>query len=79
MNLSDFPRLPLVLAPTPLVPAPRLSDAVGVEVWFKRDDLTGRGLGGNKVRILEYLLGDASAEGCDALVTGPCSRRSPPG
>jgi D-cysteine desulfhydrase len=66
----DFPRLPLVLAPTPLVPANRLSDALGIEVWFKRDDLTGRGLGGNKVRTLEYLLGDAQAEGCDALVTG---------
>jgi D-cysteine desulfhydrase len=70
MNLPDLPRLPLVLAPTPLAPAPRLSEAVGVEVWFKRDDLTGRGLGGNKVRTLEYLLGDATAKGCDALVTG---------
>ncbi|ABL79420.1 MULTISPECIES: pyridoxal-phosphate dependent enzyme [unclassified Nocardioides] len=70
MNLPDLPRLHLVLAPTPLVHAPRLSEAVGVEVWFKRDDLTGRGLGGNKVRTLEYLLGDAVAKGCDALVTG---------
>jgi D-cysteine desulfhydrase len=70
MNPLDLPRLRLVLAPTPLVPASRLSDAIGVEVWFKRDDLTGRGLGGNKVRTLEYLLGDAQAKGCDALVTG---------
>jgi D-cysteine desulfhydrase len=70
MNVLDRPRLPLVLSPTPLVPASRLSDAIGTEVWFKRDDLTGRGLGGNKVRTLEYLLGDARAKGCDALVTG---------
>jgi len=70
MKLPDRPRLPLVLAPTPLVPALRLSEAVGVEVWFKRDDLTGRGLGGNKVRPLEYLLGEAKVNGCDALVTG---------
>jgi len=70
MNLSNLPRLPLVLSPTPLVPAPRLSQAIGLEVWFKRDDLTGRGLGGNKVRTLEYLLGDAQASGCDVLVTG---------
>jgi D-cysteine desulfhydrase len=70
MNVLDRPRLPLVLSPTPLVPAGRLSDAIGTEVWFKRDDLTGRGLGGNKVRTLEYLLGDAQAKGCDALVTG---------
>jgi D-cysteine desulfhydrase len=70
MKSLNFPRLPLVLAPTPLVPARRLSEAIGIEVWFKRDDLTGRGLGGNKVRTLEYLLGDARATGCDALVTG---------
>lgn len=70
MNLPEFPRLPLLVGPTPLVPAPRFSQVLGVEVWFKRDDLTGRGLGGNKVRNLEFLLGDASAKGCDALVTG---------
>jgi D-cysteine desulfhydrase len=70
MSQRTFPRLPLVLTPTPLVPAPRLSEAAGIEVWFKRDDLTGRGLGGNKVRTLEYLLGDALGKGCDALVTG---------
>jgi D-cysteine desulfhydrase len=41
-----------------------------VEIWFKRDDLTGLGLGGNKVRGLEYLLADARARGCDCVVTG---------
>jgi D-cysteine desulfhydrase len=70
MSPLDLPRVPLVLSPTPLVPASRLSDAIGTEVWFKRDDLTGRGLGGNKVRTLEYLLGDAQDKGCDALVSG---------
>ena len=69
-RLMSLPRVPLALAPTPLVPAARLSAELGVEVWFKRDDLTGQGLGGNKVRGLEYLLGDALAQGCDALVTG---------
>lgn len=69
-QLVSLPRVQLVVAPTPLVPAPRLSAALGVEVWFKRDDLTGQGLGGNKVRGLEYLLGDALAHGCDSLVTG---------
>jgi adenylosuccinate lyase len=68
--LDSLARVPLVAAPTPLQPAPRLSAAIGVEVWFKRDDLTGLGLGGNKVRALEYLLGDAVARGCDCLVTG---------
>jgi D-cysteine desulfhydrase len=37
---------------------------------FKRDDLTGAGLGGNKLRGLEFLIADALARGCDCLVTG---------
>jgi D-cysteine desulfhydrase len=41
-----------------------------VPVLFKRDDLTGRGLGGNKLRGLEYILADALGQGCDCLVTG---------
>jgi D-cysteine desulfhydrase len=69
-GLPTLPRVPLVAAPTPLQPAARLSAVIGTEVWFKRDDLTGFGLGGNKVRVLEYLLGDAVAQGCDCLVTG---------
>jgi D-cysteine desulfhydrase len=69
-DLFTLPRIRLATLPTPLQPAPRLSAAVGVEVWLKRDDLTGLGLGGNKVRGLEYLLADALARGCDTLVTG---------
>ena len=60
----------LVIAPTPLHRAPRLSGELGVELYFKRDDLTGAGLGGNKLRGLEYLVADALAQGCDSLVTG---------
>jgi D-cysteine desulfhydrase len=73
-QLVALPRVPLVAAPTPLQPAPRLSAELGIEVWFKRDDLTGLGLGGNKVRGLEYLLGDALASECDCLVTGAGSQ-----
>jgi D-cysteine desulfhydrase len=64
------PRVRLGTLPTPLHPAPRLSEAVGVEIWLKRDDLTGLGLGGNKVRALEFVLGDALQRGCDTLLTG---------
>jgi D-cysteine desulfhydrase len=63
-------RVDLVIAPTPLHPAPRLSGELGVELFFKRDDLTGAGLGGNKLRGLEYLVADALGQGCDSLVTG---------
>jgi D-cysteine desulfhydrase family pyridoxal phosphate-dependent enzyme len=68
-HLSAFRRVRLFEAPTPLQPAPRLSAALGPDVLVKRDDLTVLGLGGNKVRKLEYLLGRATAEGCDTVVT----------
>jgi len=68
--LAGVRRVELAQLPTPLHLAPRLSAELGVPVWFKRDDLTGLGLGGNKVRALEYLLADALDRGCDCLVTG---------
>lgn len=68
--LERVARVELASVPTPLHLAPRLSAELGVPVWFKRDDLTGIGLGGNKVRTLEYLLADALGQGCDCLVTG---------
>jgi len=51
----------------------RLGDALGFApgaLWVKRDDLTGLAGGGNKARKLEYLVGDAQAQGCDTLLTG---------
>lgn len=51
----------------------RLGAALGLppgRLWVKRDDLTGLGGGGNKVRKLEHLCADAVAQGCDVLVTG---------
>jgi D-cysteine desulfhydrase len=69
-SLASRPRVDLVVGPTPLHPAPRLSRVLGVPLLFKRDDLTGRGLGGNKLRGLEYILADALGQGCDCLVTG---------
>jgi D-cysteine desulfhydrase len=68
--LARHPRVHLVLEPTPLHPAPRLSRELGVPVLLKRDDLAGVGLGGNKLRGLEYLIADVLAQGCDCLVTG---------
>ena len=64
------PRVSLVLEPTPLHRAERLSGELGVPVLLKRDDLAGTGLGGNKLRGLEYLIADALGQGCDCLVTG---------
>lgn len=77
-RLDALPRARLAHLPTPLERAPRLSEAIGVEVLVKRDDLTGLGLGGNKVRILEPLLGDALARGADVVLTagGPQSNHA---
>ena len=51
----------LARLPTPLVRLDRLSADLGVDLWCKRDDLTGSTLSGNKVRKLEWLLGAARA------------------
>ena len=69
-SFASLPRIPLATLPTPLLPAPRLSEALGIEVWVKRDDLTGLLLGGNKARKLEFLCGEAQAQEADTLVTG---------
>jgi D-cysteine desulfhydrase len=69
-GLTARARVDLVIAPTPLHLAPRLSRELGVPVLLKRDDLAGVGLGGNKLRGLEFLIADALAQGCDSLVTG---------
>ncbi|HVB91189.1 MAG TPA: D-cysteine desulfhydrase family protein [Acidimicrobiales bacterium] len=66
--------VPVILGtwPTPLEPAPRLAQAIGLgaeDLWIKRDDLTGLGGGGNKVRKLEWICGEAMAQGADTLVT----------
>lgn len=65
------PRARLFTAPTPIERLDRLSSRLGVELFIKRDDLTGLGFGGNKVRQLEFYLGDAVDKGADTiLITG---------
>ncbi|GJM26082.1 MAG: 1-aminocyclopropane-1-carboxylate deaminase [Phycisphaerae bacterium] len=39
------------------------------QLFIKRDDLTDCPMSGNKIRKLEYLVGDALAQNCDTLVT----------
>jgi len=71
LRLQNIPRVPLAFLPTPLKEASRLSAVIeGPKLWIKRDDLTGFGFGGNKVRGLEFLLADAQAQKADTLVTG---------
>ena len=62
-------RVPLARLPTPLEPSPRLGAEIGVDLLWKRDDLSGLELSGNKARKLEFLLAEAEASGADTLVT----------
>lgn len=71
IGLQNFPRVPLAFLPTPIMEAPRLAAEIdGPKLWIKRDDLTGFGFGGNKIRGLEFLLADALAQKADTLITG---------
>ena len=72
-------RIELARLPTPLQPLDRLTEAWGgPRLWVKRDDLTGFGLSGNKVRKLEYHLAAAGRRGatdvltCGALQSNHC-------
>jgi L-cysteate sulfo-lyase len=77
MSLADalarLPRVALVDAPTPIQPLKRIETVMGsalngIKLYVKRDDLMSLGGGGNKLRKLEYLMGDAAAKGCDIII-----------
>jgi L-cysteate sulfo-lyase len=70
MHLARFPRVRLFPTPTPLEKLEHLSRHLGgPEIWIKRDDCTVVATGGNKVRKLEWLVGEARAQGATHLVT----------
>lgn len=71
--LARIPRVALTDAPTPIQPLKRIEEAMGsalngVKLYAKRDDLLALGGGGNKLRKLEYLMGDAATKGCDTII-----------
>jgi D-cysteine desulfhydrase len=53
-RLAGLPRVDLRAGPTPV----ESLESVAGGLWIKRDDLTALPIGGNKVRALEFLLGD---------------------
>lgn len=70
MKYEHMPREPLGFFPTPLVELTKLSKKLnGPKIYMKRDDNTGLALGGNKTRKLEFIIGDALAQGADTIVT----------
>jgi D-cysteine desulfhydrase len=69
MSLTLPGRVSLAATPTPIQPLPRLGASLGLELYVKRDDLTGFAESGNKARKLEYLVHDALEQGADTLIT----------
>ena len=67
-GLRRLPHVSLASLPTPIELVEPLSKNVGAEVWIKRDDVSGVLYGGNKVRKLEYVLGDALSRDADVVV-----------
>lgn len=63
-------RIRLGRYPTPIQKLPRLTEELdGPEIYIKRDDLNEVALSGNKLRKLEFLMADAIAQSCDAVLT----------
>lgn len=73
-DIAAVPRIEVGDLPTPVEALPEelireLAPDFGGSAWIKRDDLSGRPYGGNKVRKLEYLLAEAAYAGADRLIT----------
>lgn len=69
MKLGELKKVDCGCFPTPLHPLENLSKELGCQLFIKRDDLTGLGFSGNKIRKLEYLVKDAKDKGCTTLLT----------
>ena len=67
--MKQLDKVSLGIFPTPVHKLGNISRLLGTQVYVKRDDMTGIGLGGNKVRKLEYLLAEAKAQGAQVVFT----------
>jgi len=67
--MNEFAKVSLGIFPTPIHRLDNISVQLGAQIYVKRDDMTGLGLGGNKVRKLEYLLADAKKKGAQVVFT----------
>lgn len=73
-RIARVPRVRLIHRPTPITEAPNLARALapqgGPRIFLKRDDLTSIGLGGNKLRNLEFRLARSLEEQPDTVIVG---------
>ena len=68
--IDKLPRQYFCCLPTPLIWCSRLTIVYrGVNIYFKRDDLTGIGIGGNKNRKLEFIMADAIEKDATDIIT----------
>ena len=69
-RLARFPQLPLIHTPSPLQPLPRLTNQLGgPQIWIKRDDELGPGMGGNKGRKLAFIMAEVLAQNKRKVIT----------
>ncbi len=74
-KIAQMPIVDIGHFPTPLEECPRLSDALGgPRIFIKREDCSGLGFGGNKVRQLTFTIGEAVSQGADTIVHGAASQ-----
>lgn len=67
--MGDLKKLNLANLPTPIQKLTHISKELGVDIYIKRDDLTGGETSGNKIRKLEYTVAKAIDEGAQLLIT----------
>ena len=69
-HTATLPLAGIASLPTPMTDLSRLATGLDLhDLWVKRDDLTSPAYGGNKVRKLDFLLGDALAKGATSVLT----------
>ncbi|UUV17400.1 pyridoxal-phosphate dependent enzyme [Fusobacteria bacterium ZRK30] len=68
--LEKIPKVKIGFFPTPLHKLKNISKEYGVDVYIKREDMSGpSSFGGNKVRKIEYIVGEAIEKNYDTLMT----------
>lgn len=68
--MNKIEKVQSALLPTPIHKMSRITDEIGkANIYIKRDDLTGIGIGGNKLRKLDYIIADAISKGCTTVLT----------
>ena len=66
--LGKFPKLNMSILPTPVHRLNNLSEKYGLNIYCKRDDMTGFAFGGNKTRKLDYLIAEALSQKKDTII-----------